>query len=164
MASFTSIVALIAIAFNGFLAYGMPSPRSLSESSSPFDSCPGEVAISRGFNNIYLRGHCLNREQVLVFSVLDLNHCIANNNGEMVQQPGGNFGPSCECTKITGPIPGYLYCTCDSDTGLKNSYNNFKLSDFIVNDNGTLGCFDARGCLPDKDPFCWWDDGTASQA
>ncbi|KAI1260353.1 hypothetical protein F5Y18DRAFT_405710 [Xylariaceae sp. FL1019] len=105
----------------------------------------------------FLKANCLSRKHVPTYSILDLNRCIGNNNGEMIRQPDGNFSTSCDCDKLKGP-PTYLYCICNSDTGRNNTWNAFELSNFITNDDGQLRCFNARGCSPNNDTCTlpWW--------
>ncbi|EFQ99641.1 hypothetical protein MGYG_02653 [Nannizzia gypsea CBS 118893] len=80
-------------------------------------------------------------------AVLDLNHCLANDNGKLVFRKDGNFSGSCKRCEITPDDQ--FRCSCTTSTGDSKDTDWLDLNEGIANYNGRPNCFGFEAFCPD---------------
>ncbi|KAH8174045.1 CVNH domain-containing protein [Sarocladium implicatum] len=94
------------------------------------------------------------------FSLIDLRHCLANNNGALIGYKDGNYQKSCEGCRLKttqdlkdGMGTCHLLCYCDDLDGKKHE-SIFDLGDVLENDDGRLVCYGYGGTREQSPPEC----------
>ncbi|KAI0148757.1 CVNH domain-containing protein [Xylariaceae sp. FL1272] len=85
---------------------------------------------------------CVDEKGLTRLSVINLNHCIANDFGTLVSRRDGDFASSCNKLSVQGDTT--FTAHCNNASGWSNG--QIKLSDVLSNRDGNLACFDYAGC------------------
>ncbi|KAJ2995738.1 hypothetical protein NUW58_g1191 [Xylaria curta] len=124
------------------------------------NSCFGIIyLLAQWPPNVWLQARCPDKHGNKRYTILNLNHCIVNDNGIMRPRSDGIFGPTCRHNYWKLSDSQTMSVKCDGPNGIVES--SLQLGDFIDNDDGQLRCFDHRGCTPhspgctDMPPFPW---------
>ncbi|KAI0013973.1 CVNH domain-containing protein [Xylariaceae sp. FL0662B] len=142
------------VTFGSMLAGAMASPL-LTTTRATNDTASGRLdgftdtcrryTITQDGPNAWILAYCRDKGGLQWHSVLNLNHCIANDNGHMNPRQDGGFAASCHDLYLHSDLT--MTATCDGGDG---SPASVFLNDFINNDDGELICFDRRGCARDS--------------
>jgi len=84
-----------------------------------------------------LQAECLNESGNTVFTSINLDSCVGNNNGGLVCSGGGNFANSCQGSSLRGSTD--LVSSCRNEAGDFES-TSIDLNNCLTNNNGQLGC------------------------
>jgi hypothetical protein len=90
-----------------------------------------------GLEESKLYASCRSMVGIFQDTILDLNTCLANDNGFLVHSPS-NFYLTCStCTLRHNSVLG---CICTRRDGDSYNYATIDLDKYVVNDDGTLRC------------------------
>ncbi|KAI1270493.1 CVNH domain-containing protein [Xylariaceae sp. FL1019] len=92
--------------------------------------------------NAWFGAWCGNGKGLTRLSVINLNHCIANDFGTLVGRRDGDFAAS--CNKLSVQKDTTFSAHCDNADGWSDG--NIKLSEVLSNRDGNLFCFGYNGC------------------
>ncbi|KAF4486457.1 hypothetical protein CGGC5_v005821 [Colletotrichum fructicola Nara gc5] len=98
------------------------------------------------------------------WSVLDLNHCLVNNNGTLIAQDEGYFfltADSCSSDNATTSWANYKCSTTAIERSGGNIDHDIDLNGVVGNDNGTLVCGSHayKGRVLSQEQVHWSKDG-----
>ncbi|KAI5926358.1 CVNH domain-containing protein [Camillea tinctor] len=141
MVRLTAIVAFSS-SFAGALA--APSTSPVPGNQDSFENTCTRWKIYQQDGGVWIAGYCRDGDGQLWHSVLNLDHCIANDSGQLTGRAEGGFSSSCSDLQLESDTS--LNAQCAGGDGSRGS---IKLSDIISNDNGELYCFGIRGCAMD---------------
>ncbi|KAI1500506.1 CVNH domain-containing protein [Biscogniauxia marginata] len=137
----TTIVALVS-SFASVVTTRPTLPAPGHEDS--FETTCNKWKIKQEDGNAWLEAYCHDNDGLLWHSVINLNHCIANDFGHLIGRAEGIFANSCSDMKIGADTTLNAQCAGGDD-----SRGSIRLSDILSNDNGQLYCFGIRGCAVD---------------
>ncbi|KAI1378091.1 hypothetical protein F4677DRAFT_458794 [Hypoxylon crocopeplum] len=111
------------------------------------NDCKNLTAVSIS-DSFALRAYCPATSGTPQCSILDLNDCYGTNDGTLVERSGGQFHNRCyarDCS-LNGTE---LECRC-ATRPKHNGLRNFTIdtNDLVINDHGTLRCFDHGASTP----------------
>ncbi|KAI0017310.1 CVNH domain-containing protein [Xylariomycetidae sp. FL0641] len=154
LAANTVAAATITTTATDAASTGVPPPPTGLERSF-VDTCDRWEIVQQG-TNPWLLAYCHAEDGRLWHSVLNLNHCLALINGDLVAGNEGNAGQSCYNGQIYNDIDKVANAGFECHTGDPNQdvrWQMIVLNDYIHNDNGALFCFGHTGC-PVGRPEC----------
>ncbi|KAK4464026.1 hypothetical protein QBC42DRAFT_264160 [Cladorrhinum samala] len=117
-----------------------------SASAGFFASCKPNWTI---FDN-KLTAECRQINGAYRKTQMDMNLCVANDNGRLVGRDNGNYLRSCySCAQgglriVDAPYNSFLQCMCVSSSG-KEAPTEVDLDPFLQNVDGYLSCYGHRG-------------------
>ncbi|KAK3695249.1 hypothetical protein B0T22DRAFT_454799 [Podospora appendiculata] len=103
----------------------------------------------------WLGAYCL--YDVLTWSYsytwIDLDHCLANNGGELISWEDGAFSGSCnDCSIANTSTTLHLTCTCWDPEGQKKLASTIDLNTALYDSGGCAGCFSHTGNMSWEGP------------
>ncbi|KAK6543498.1 hypothetical protein TWF694_000244 [Orbilia ellipsospora] len=102
-------------------------------------TCTNAGAVLKG-KDIYVEAFCSDGHGGSPLASVDVNTCIANDNGNLHWRKNGGFSGSCTIDLATGvQSNGYLIARCRKDNG-STVITGIYLNDHLVNRNGKLAC------------------------
>ncbi|KAF3906952.1 hypothetical protein AA313_de0208858 [Arthrobotrys entomopaga] len=103
------------------------------------DTCSNAGATTKG-GEIWVQAFCGDGHGGYPFAEVNVNKCVANDNGDLHWRKNGGFSGSCTIDLATGvQSNGYLLARCRNNKG-KIGITGIHLNDHLVNRNGKLTC------------------------